>query len=174
MKYSEARKLIKTGDIVFVNGVTTVGRIIEYFTNSKYSHVGIAVWSMIEGQHRLLMLEAQAQTTRRVLNLSYYSNCTFDVVGAPVNWIEYGPAALKGVGRHRYSYTQALYTGLRDVMNRQFHITLPKLKFSGEICSEFVARCLNLPNTQVSPQDVFIMLQQGGHLISVSVDTTET
>lgn len=42
--YTKLEKEIKTGDVIAFSGSGLLSRIIEFFTFSKYSHVGMAVW----------------------------------------------------------------------------------------------------------------------------------
>lgn len=170
MDYTAARSLIHDGDIVFVQGATTLSKLIQYFTKSKYSHIAICFWIKVANvPDRLMVIEAQGKTHRRIINLSFYSEFPMDIIACPLNWQVYATNAFDGLGRMQYGYLQAIYTGIRDYFINTFHVRLPTLNFSGEICSEFVARCLNLPDASISPQDVFEALQVSGHKIALSI-----
>jgi hypothetical protein len=41
---------------------------------------------------------------------------------------------------------------------RKFNLRLPRISLDGEICSEFMARLIGLPDTNVSPQGLFTHL----------------
>lgn len=171
MKYEEARPLIQNGDIIFVSKATMLSRIIEFFTNSKFSHVGIAFWVKVSNNDRLMILEAQGKTSRRILNLSFYKQNSFTVVRSNVPWVSYCDDALNGIGAVKYDYITAVYTGLRDTVLKHFNYRLPTFNLSGEICSEFVAKCLNLPFLDVSPQDVYSQLTSANSTGCVAVVT---
>jgi len=169
MKYADAELLIKDGDIIFVRGINALDKLICRYTNSNYSHVAIACWATIDGQKRLMVVEAQGNTNRRLTNLSFYANLSFDVISAPVQFTKYSVDALSGLAYVKYSYITAFYTGLRDWLLHKFHWTLPSYNFSGEICSEFVGRELGLQSTDTSPQDIYNQLISAGYKISISV-----
>ena len=44
MRYRSDRGQIKSGDIILWSGTGIAARIVRWFTKSKWSHVGIAVW----------------------------------------------------------------------------------------------------------------------------------
>ncbi len=53
MSYEEFTKNIKSGDLILFSGNAWYSKIIEYFTNSKYSHIGIVLqdgekWWLLE------------------------------------------------------------------------------------------------------------------------------
>ena len=53
MSYEEFTKTIKSGDLILFSGNAWYSKIIEYFTNSKYSHIGIILqegekWWLLE------------------------------------------------------------------------------------------------------------------------------
>ena len=60
ISYEKIRNYIKDGDVVFVaNKSTIVAKVIQFFTRSRYSHVGFAFWIEAAGRDRLMMVEAQ-------------------------------------------------------------------------------------------------------------------
>lgn len=153
---------VNNGDIMFVDSWDhPLPRLIQFFTKSRFSHVGILFWVTIPGgQKRLMIVEAQGGTTLRVQDFDFYRDRPLAIVESPKDWTSYESTALAQIGDVKYSYVEALYAGLRDFCLNHLRLTLPKKNFSGEICSEFVARCLGLDSADVSPQDVFVELNK--------------
>lgn len=56
--YRELRDKIKTGDILAFQGSDRISRIIECYSRSELSHVGIAVWMKINEENRLFICES--------------------------------------------------------------------------------------------------------------------
>ena len=164
MIYDQARSIIKDGDIVFVGGSTTsfIDHIIAVVTGSPFSHVCIAFWVTVGGTSRLLCVEAQGGTTRRIVNLSYYSNKDIVVVIPPPSWEIACDPALSKVAVASYGWDDAAYVGLSDFLLKRFNIKLPKRNLDNEICSEFVANVYHLANTCVSPGDLYKELEDLG------------
>lgn len=151
--YVEARSLINDGDVVFIrNKNTIVAKAIRFFTKSKYSHVGFAFWIETAGRKRLMMVEAQGKANRRVVNMSFYAGVELDVIAAPRDWCEIGNVALGRLGQVEYSWLEAAYVGIREFLLKYFQIEIPRKDFPGEICSEYIARILKLPEKHISPQ----------------------
>jgi hypothetical protein len=164
MTYDQARLIIKDGDIVFISTATPslVGRIITAVTGSPFTHVCIAFWIVVGGKSRLMCVEAQGGTSRRIINLSYYSNKNIVVVIPPPSWEMACDPALSKVATVPYGWGEAAYVGLRDVASRRFNIKLPKKNLEHEICSEFVADVYSLANACVSPGDLYKELEALG------------
>ncbi len=153
--YEEARTDVQDGDVVFVHGskFRPLQYIVMYFTDSPFAHVGLAFWVTLEGgERRLMMVEAQGGSRRRMINMSTYRDRNIDVIKAPRPWEEISQEALdrERLGRSKYGWFDAVYIGLREKLSR--YIRLPVTHFSGEICSEFVARLQEMPKVRVSPQ----------------------
>lgn len=72
MDYAAARPHIATGDVLFFRGKLLHARIIQRWTRSVYSHVGIAVWIRADGVRRLCVLEALEGHGVRLYPLSRY------------------------------------------------------------------------------------------------------
>ena len=72
MEYLQARKYIRTGDILACEGTAIYSKIINFVTQSKISHVGIAVWVRFpdENDDRLAILEAHMAKGVRLAPLS--------------------------------------------------------------------------------------------------------
>lgn len=170
LSYEAARNRIRNGDIVFIKDrMGFLGSIIRFLTRSRYSHVGIAFWMDSGGVSRLMMVEAQGGTNRRIVNLSKYRGINLDVVEAPEDWNIVAEIALAQLSEVPYGYIEAAYVGVVEAMQKYFNITLPRKNFYGEICSEFVARVYNLPEEHVSPQGLMDQLQEAGYNIRLQV-----
>src|SRR5665213_3351612 len=151
---------INNGDIMFVDGWDhPLPRLIQFFTKSRFSHVGILFWMQTPaGKKELMIIEAQGGTPLRIQDFEYYHSRPLAIVAAPKDWNSYEVIALARVGLVKYSYGEAMYAGLRDFSFNHFGWKLAQKTFKGEICSEFVARILGLPSNDASPQDVFVAL----------------
>lgn len=168
--YRAARSTILDGDLIFVrNGTSLTSKTIQTVTKSIYSHVGIAFSTTIADKSRLMIVEAQGGTARRIINMSFYENDSLDVVRAPRPWLEYADEALESVGRIKYGWMEAAYVGIREGALKHFSWKLPFKDFSGEICSEFAARMVGIETHHVSPQGLMDILNERGHQIALQI-----
>lgn len=168
--YDQARDKINDGDIIFIrNARTFTSKVIRFFTRSKYSHVGIAFWAIIGGEERLMVVEAQGGTARRIINMSFYAKDQMDIVASPRPWIEYAKEALEHVGIEEYGWFEATYVGLRESLFTYLNILLAPRDFPGEICSEYVAKMLQLPTPHVSPQGLMNELNVQGYFVTLQI-----
>lgn len=160
LTYERVREVAKDGDIVFVHGSwkRPLQAIVMFFTRSKFSHCFIVFWVETHTGRRLLLVEAQGGTKRRILNASFYEKKTLSMVRAPKEWSMIEDAALSSVGKKGYSYFDAAYVGIRDFLWKALNIRIPSNDFPSEICSEFIARVYDLPYKNVSPQGLWEML----------------
>ena len=171
VSYKVGRSQINDGDIVFMAHRKTIPAfLIHLFTRSIYSHCNMAFWIDTPAGRRLLAVEAQGGTTRRVLNLSYYENlCDMHVVSPPKDWkTVVAPVALVELGLIKYGYFEALYVGFREFLLKYFGIKIKEERL-GEICSEFIARVNQLPDQQISPQLLMQELNGEGHPIKLMI-----
>jgi len=148
---------INNGDLMFVANFDHISsRLIQFATRSPYSHVAILFWvTTPAGDKRLMVVECQGGTTKRVQDFDFYLKRPLNIVAAPKDWASYEAAALEYVGVIKYGYIEALYSGFRDFFYDYLGIKIPKLNFKGEICSEFVARVLGMTSEDVTPADLF-------------------
>lgn len=168
--YDQARDKINDGDIIFIrNAFTFTSKIIRLFTRSKYSHVGIAFWAIIGGEERLMIVEAQGGTRRRIVNMSFYAKNQIDVVAAPRPWPEYAKRALENIGLEEYGWFEAIYVGIRESLLTYLNIILSPKDLPGEICSEYVAKMLDFPVPHVSPQGLMTQLNDRGHFVTLQI-----
>ncbi len=169
--YSQKRNDIKDGDIVFIHKKSTLTSfLIAAITRSKFTHVGIAFWMRIQGttQRRLMIVEAQRSTKRRVINMSFYSNRGLTLVASPKEWIGYSEKALSNLGKIDYSWLDVLYVGFREFLSKW--ITIKHRDFSGEMCSEYVAELLDFDEVSISPQLLFSKLLDRGEEIRMELN----
>jgi hypothetical protein len=157
--YDQARDLIQDGDIVFMaKRNDLISRAIDFFTGGQFSHVNIAFWMEVDGIKRLMAVEAQGKTNRRVINLSnyvYYQKAEMHVVTPPKAWKDVDHDALSKLGQIKYGYLEAIYVGLREFLLERFNISIPTKHFSGQICSEFVASVYGLQHINLSPNALY-------------------
>lgn len=170
LEYNEARERIEDGDIIFVSSKSFLGWFVRTFTFSNYTHVAIAFWAMVGARRRLFLVEAQGGSRRRIVNMSFYNKDKIDVITAPIDWNVYADKATSSLGKVRYGWLDAIYVGIREsLMRTTKFIRLPRYTLTGEICSEFVARMLELPEKQVSPQLLYEQLEKDGHTLKFKV-----
>lgn len=164
--YARLRSKIKNGDVVFIkNGHEFFSKIIHFMTFSRYSHVGIAVWVTIEQQRRLMIVEAQGGTKKRIINMSMYDGCEMDVYRHPnIRWEWISNGVLDRLGVVEYGWIQAIYVGIREYFMKRWGVRLPSKNFSGMICSEFVANVYGLEDTNISPQVLYEELLERGFI----------
>ncbi len=157
--YEQGRDLIQDGDIVFMaKRSDLISQAIDFFTGGSFSHVNIAFWMEVDGVKRLMAVEAQGMTNRRIINLSnyaYFQKAEMHVVTPPKEWTSVDHVALAKLGQVKYGYLEAIYVGLREFMLERFNISLPRKKFPGQICSEFVADVYQLEHTNLSPNALY-------------------
>jgi len=155
LTYEQARTVIQDGDIVFFHGFSSwkhpIETLIRFVTNSPFTHVNIAFWVDVAGKSRLMAVEAQGGTKRRIISMSHYADKPMTVVEGVKNWNLLADDALSRIELQRYSYFTAVYAGLRDFSVNVFGIKLPKMNHPGEICSEFCAKMQGLSETDLSP-----------------------
>src|SRR6476646_6406690 len=142
LSYEEYRNIAKDGDVIFLRGSQTslIQRLIMFATGSVHCHVAFAFWVMINDRPRLMLVESQGNTRRRILTASYYKARTIDVIRAPIPWGQICDNALSEVGQAKYSKLDAIWVGIRELAWNEFKIHLPMINKRGEICSEFIAR----------------------------------
>ncbi len=70
VRYDDIRSYLKTGDLVFCSGDYTFSKIIQYFTKSVWSHVGMVYYDA--ALDRMLILESEKLYGVRFAPLSKY------------------------------------------------------------------------------------------------------
>lgn len=79
MRYEDARDAIETGDLLFLRGRLLHSHLIQVWTRSVYSHVGVAVWIQVGSIRRLFVVEALEGKGVRLYPLSRYISAGEDV-----------------------------------------------------------------------------------------------
>jgi hypothetical protein len=157
LAYEEARSVVKDGDIVFIHGEwhDPIQAVIMLFTASLFSHVCIAFWVNTPNGKRLMCVEAQGRSRRRIFPLSFYSDNYMTVVQAPKPWNTVKAHALSKVGKADYGMGEAIYVGLREWIIRHTGYKLPLRPKTKEYCSTFVAAVYELDVVDGSPQTLY-------------------
>lgn len=162
--YDQARDLIKDGDIVFMaKRSDPLSWAIDFFTDGTFSHVNIAFWIDTCGVKRLVAVEAQGSSNRRIINLSnyqYFKKAEMHVVTPPKEWKDVASVALQQLGQAKYGYFEAIYVGLREFLLNRLNIKLSEKDMKGEICSEFVARVYGVSDVLLSPNALYTELMK--------------
>lgn len=92
MKYSKARSLIKTGDVIATSGYTWHGRLVQLVTREDVSHVGFAAWLGFNGgDKRLCLFDSQVG---RGVGFEPISHCLMR--GEHVYWYQLIDGNIKG------------------------------------------------------------------------------
>lgn len=165
LSYEEARHLIQNGDVVFFHGSwrNPFQALVMAFTRSNFSHVCIAFRMNVGGVERVMCVEAQGRTRRRILSLSFYSNKKMVVVASPKKWEDIQHKTFERVGIAKYSMLSAVYVGIREYLLKTLNIKLPISDLPHEICSEFVANVLGMEDVEISPQLLYEELMKSTH-----------
>ena len=132
MRYAKARKNILDGDLIaVVNGAGTLDRMVRFFTRSKYSHTGIALW--LDGGLWIVELNAGNNHAKPLSQLP-----EFDVFNCPVDRVAVRKAALESLRMEiPYSWVTVLAAGFMDV----FSLRHPLYWDQGLVCSSY---CVDL------------------------------
>lgn len=170
-RYEDIRPYINSGDIVFVGGKGFIGRLIMFCTFSKYSHVGIAVNVSTGAGDRLMFAESEIGTKLNLVNLSRYLGYPMSIVPAITPWsLKISQKVFGRINVTGYSIPQAIHSALRDIFLRFFGWNFPKAKdYDGEICSEFIAKVYNLPDSDLSPEALLRYLRKSHHTIKYEI-----
>lgn len=157
-RYSEARKEIKNGDIVFVSESNSfLGKLIQWFTGSPIYHVGIACWIIAPNGERILCSVEQWYGGRRIVNMRTYTCSSLIVMENPVpDFNSYCGELIANTGDD-YGNLDFIGAGLYDKFD------IKSKNYSGEICSEMVMRIINSKlklkyYSVISPQKLFDIL----------------
>lgn len=72
LKLASVSDKIRTGDVLLFRGTGLISRVIQFWTRSVYSHVGIILWVSIPPVSRLSVIEATWPWGIRIYPLDYY------------------------------------------------------------------------------------------------------
>lgn len=143
--YSDARHLIKNGDIVHIYRPTTsfslstlLYTIIQFFTGSPIYHNVIAMWmSAPSGELKLMCVESNIKGGKRIIPLSKYFGYELEVHPLPSEYsfsiMEAG--LLERVGSQSYGILDFIIIGVKEF----FGMNLAKAQTKGQVCSELCA-----------------------------------
>lgn len=154
MKYEEIRNIAKDGDIIFltVDKKNILSRITSWFTKSPYTHAAFLFWY----KNRLMVSESTTHGGLRIVQASMYSTRNIDIISAPRSWEQIENSALEKIGTTKYGWFSAIYIGLREFMFTHFDVKLPSTtKNRNKACSEYVAEILEMPETDISPKNLY-------------------
>jgi hypothetical protein len=152
MNYHTARSLAQDGDIFFLGGTGTwAQRIISLVTTSEYVHCGIVFWY----QGRLLIAESNTGGGTRVVSASTYADRKVQIIQSGLNWADVANDSLANMGLVGYGYVSNVYIGIRELTLKYFNLQMPPLVEREMACSEWVARVLQLSDTNISPGKLY-------------------
>lgn len=169
-KYEDVRSSIGDGDLIFFRNSTSIpARLIKFFTKSEYNHCAIAFWMGSNGiSNKQLFIVEQFPFGRRITKLSSYKNSHFDIIKAPVRWVEYANDILDGTGKVKYSYLDFASIYFREA----FDIKITD--FKGEVCSEMIGKILQrfriIKDGLLSPGELVKQLVSANFPIKLSVN----
>lgn len=153
MKYSEAKALIKTGDVFSCEGTAFYSKIINIVTRSPISHVGIAIWIQFPGdlEDQLCIIESHAMLGVRIAPMDVVIDKDYWQRGGKVNWQAITDSRLNGdrivsnaLKRWTKSYAswyQFLILGSFFIKTVRYLLNKPMdSDKNGQHCSELVTR----------------------------------
>lgn len=184
MLYSAVREQISNGDVLLFRGSWLHSRIIQRWTRSVYSHVGLALWIQTDGVKRLMVIEAMERRGVQLFPLSEYL-----ARGDHVDWFAITDAQIErpkvvawGMARLGRDYASAWqFVRSFGFFTKRIANSLgiaTKVDRNRWFCSWFAAQALRaggwippetdrLPPEQYTPGDIslFSCLQRRGKLI---------
>ncbi len=149
LAYTQAKTHIQTGDLLFCSGNYMVSKVIQKFSGSMFSHIGL----VFHWNNRIMMLESVEDDGVRVVPVSHYLQ-NYENTNKPYNGTIY-------IARHKdienakqEELHEMIGTGL-DLLNRNYDkdeiarivsriaLGIGKHKDDQEyICSELIEECL--------------------------------
>lgn len=158
MRYADVRDHIRTGDVLLCRGTACYSRVIQRWTKSRYSHVGLALRIAVHGIDRVCIIEAMEGSGVRVQLLSDYL-----ARGYAVDWFALDDASINRdvVAQWAVERWGKQYASPRQLL-RSF-VTAPALGWLGIptkidayrwFCSWFAAEALRAGGWNPLPDDV--------------------
>lgn len=177
--YDEMRDFVKNGDIFFLRkNEKLINKIIRWVTVSPYTHCAIAFWMTAGHSKRLMLIEAQGGTRRRIVNASLYADRDIDVLCAPVPWVDIEDDLLSKIAITEYSYKDAFNVGLKDMLKKRLGININDSTIDkddkGEICSEMIYRVFQNSEELVTPAELFHRLADAGIAARIALRRTKS
>lgn len=157
MKYKKAKKQIKNGDLIAFSGSSAFSSIVKFFTRSKFSHVGIAIF---RGKN-LFIFEA---LEGKGVQITRASNQTpFYFISTNIKWTKKLDSYVYERVGYKYSYLGCVlgFFGIEPPKNKYYQcseLASDVLQISKVIKGEF--------NTPASLVDE--LLRNGYKIIGVS------
>ncbi len=148
------KSLILSGDILFFTANDLVGKAITEITSGDYCHVAVA---FADSTGRLMVLECQGGTPKRVVDLSFYEGRTVAIVGTVKAWGTLRDKAVQGLGAAGYDYIEAGLAGFGALVARETNWRL-ETHASGHICSTFIAQLFGVTDEVIAPAELFELL----------------
>ena len=170
--FDEIRDKVTDGDIIFIHKTAGfLNKLIKFFTKTQYSHCAVLFWLKTPSGKRLMLVESQGMTKRRIVSASEYEKDEFDIISSPIPWNMIQESCFKKVGKVDYGYDDAVKVGVRDFLLRNFGIAIkvPADNDNDEICSSFIAQALGMKDTMISPGDLFEQLTRNGNPVKIRV-----
>jgi len=97
MKVERVADMVKNGDVLLYRGTKPHSRFIRWWTQSVYSHVGMAIWvESPPGHKRLCVIEALEPGGVRVAPIEH------SIEGCQVDWYPIDPSQTNGDDAVRY------------------------------------------------------------------------
>ncbi len=184
MQYSVIRDQIDNGDVLLFRGSLLHSRIIQRWTRSVYSHVGLALWVRTDGVKRLMIIEAMEGRGIQLFPLSEYLQRGdhvdwFSITEESIQRDKVVAWAMARLGRDYASPWQFLRSfGFLSKRIANYLGLATKVDHNRWFCSWFAAQALRaggwippeserLPPEQSSPGDIALYpcLQRRGKLV---------
>jgi hypothetical protein len=157
--YDQIRQTARDGDLIFltVDEDNWLSRITAWVTASPYTHVAFLFWY----KQRLMLIESTTTGGIRIVQASVYHDRPIKLIHGPRLWDDIEDRALSRSGTAEYGWLSAAYIGLREFLFTHFNLALPQNKHNrNKACSEFVAEILELDDVDISPGQLFRLLER--------------
>ena len=153
MPYAAIRDQVRTGDLLLCSGSSLFSTLIQYATDSIWSHVGL-LFRLDRRYDRILVLESVESVGVRPVPMSYYISAYNDTdvgypgrvyiarhAGFPLDGARIITAAQNAVdsfGSHYYTKQETMGLAARVVAEKLGMLAPPRASSRHFICSEYV------------------------------------
>jgi hypothetical protein len=145
------------GSIIFFETETWYKNIASFIVNittgEKYTHVGFLYY--IENEP--FVIESLVMTGRSITNLDTYRGRRYAIVPPPKTWEEKEHKVIDKINQVHYGFADVVLAGLSRAMKR-VGIKYTFGNYSGEICSEFVAKVCNIKPSNITPTELLVKI----------------